>query len=506
MSSGMATGESERPFLFPPGICKHTVLNFGPSPNAAQVGYSRRTEEQRVAATTRQGIIVNLRGKRKRDGSLNSATPSPSSFPAPLVLPDDDLSLDPSYPPQSLRSWVREKERNKVTPSRNVIYVAAPPDVTSDVEYLGKRSHPKEESRGGRKVLSRSSHTRRETLAAHTKSDNNDPAAAPIQPPCVEDVKDYLAAFYHNMPVKLLTPLKLSFTTWDNGKSKSSKAKSKSTFPNFVGLNAFSDCTRIRVRPTANKALPCQLNLDDLLDAAIIMLPDDAYALLLLVNHDLYEDDDDEFVCGRAYGGSRVAVISLARYNPELDERHGVEREHAWPASHCSAYINSCCAGVPGRLKNKAKHQTLNVDDPSLLPSPPTTHSPPIPLQAALSAHHSLHPRSPASPTSLSHLYLSRVCRTASHELGHCFGMDHCVYYACSMQGSSSLAEDARQPPYLCPVDLFKVLEATGADERQRYREILAFCERRGDGQLFAAFGAWVRGRLVEIETANEAR
>lgn len=478
-------------------ICKHTVLNLESSSHAAQVGYRGPTEEQQAAATTRQGTIASLQGKRKRDADVKAAILPPASFPAPLALPGDDLSLDPKYPPQSLRSWVREKERNKVTPERNTVYVAAPPDVTPDVEQLCKLSRPEKSSRNF-KAQSRVP----PALQGTSGSKENFEKSQSVRVPCVEDVKDYLAAFYHGVPVKLLPPPKLSFTAWNNGKLKSSKAKKPLTEPGFIGLNAFSNCTRIRIRPTANAAFPCQLNLDDLLDAAISILPDDAYALLLLVNHDLYEDDEDEFVCGRAYGGSRVAVISTARYDPELDEEHNVEREHSWPASHCNAYMQSCCDDEPAstaRPRKKAKAQNSECHQLSLLSSFTTNLTPQLslsPYQAALSAYNSL----PAPSSSSPYLWLSRVCRTASHELGHCFGIDHCVYYACSMQGSASLAEDARQPPYLCPVDMAKVLQATGGDARGRYGE-LAFCERHADGHLFSAFTAWMRTRLVEMKT-----
>lgn len=54
------------------------------------------------------------------------------------------------------------------------------------------------------------------------------------------------------------------------------------------------------------------MNPGELLDAAISILPDGAYALLFLVHQDLFESPEDEFVCGRAYGASRVAVVSMA--------------------------------------------------------------------------------------------------------------------------------------------------------------------------------------------------
>lgn len=123
--------------------------------------------------------------------------------------------------------------------------------------------------------------------------------------------------------------------------------------PNLIGLNTSTESIGIRWRPSPDGIFPGQLNLDDLLDTAISILPADAYALLMLVEHDLYEDEDDDFCCGRAYGGSRVAVASMARYDPHLDERQNVERNHAWPASHCESYMRACCANAEP-VKKKA--------------------------------------------------------------------------------------------------------------------------------------------------------
>jgi len=67
------------------------------------------------------------------------------------------------------------------------------------------------------------------------------------------------------------------------------------------------------------------------------------------------------------------------------------------------------------------------------------------------------------------------------------------------MQGSASIKEDARQPPYLCPVDLAKVLRATGTDGCERYRVLLEFCkawEGKEGGHMFASFAGWLRGRI----------
>ena len=253
---------------------------------------------------------------------------------------------------------------------------------------------------------------------------------------------------------------------------------------------------RIRTRAPLDAVFKRQLALNDLLDTAIGMLPGDAYAFLMLVDHDLFEDDDDDFACGRAYGGSRVAVVSTARYNPELDSLQSVERQHAWPASHCEAYLQSCCVtpskSRPQPKKMKVPSEEMSFDLEMRHSHPSLSPEDLGPLQAAVSAYNTTPPSEAPTPG----IWLSRVCRTASHEVGHCFGMGHCVYYACVMQGTAGLSEDVRQPPYLCPVDLAKVLQASSGDPEQRYAALLSFSERHKHNQMFAAFAAWLRARV----------
>ena len=424
--------------------CDHELLRFITSAHADKVGFRRLTDQQRA----------NAAGKKKSDYAESEVV-----FPAPLVLPGDELCFDPSHPPQSLHSWIRLRERNEVTRRRNVLYVAHPPQVGADVEFIRGWSSPHEVKNA---YMSR---------------------------PQLADLSDYLAAFYHGVKVKVLPPESLRFAKWDRGSSGRSKAG-----PCFVGLSTLQETVRIRVRTSSDGVFSGQLNLEDLLDTVMGMLPDDAYALLLLIEHDLYEDEDDDFCCGRAYGGSRVAVVSMARYNPVLDSSQNVDRQHAWPASHCENYVYSCCEELGRKsksLKNSARHVsaiTPLVSHGTSLPTDITA------MQAAVNAHKQI-----AEPD-LSGLWLSRVCQTASHELGHCFGMDHCVYYACVMQSTSSLAEDVRQPPYLCPVDLAKILRATNADEKERYDALFAFCMDHPYVPTFAAYGAWIENYTKRLE------
>ncbi|KAL8856388.1 MAG: hypothetical protein Q9178_006958 [Gyalolechia marmorata] len=387
--------------------------------------------------------------KRKRDRDDTKIL-----YPAPLVLPGDELAIDPRYPPQSVRAWQREKDRNTVTPQRNVIYIAV---VDEDAETVSSWTHPnlprqqRQPSRNSTSTLSSS-------------------------PPAIEDIISYLSAFYHPLPVKSC-PIPLTFTHWedtpDTRKARpGSRRQGKHKAMPSVAIRTDASKTKIRARSRSPDDLfPFQLDLNDLIDVAIDILPSNAYALLLLVSHDLYEDDEDIFACGRAYGGSRAAVISTARYNPALDDKQSVDRIHAWPASHCIDYIS----------KTPCENESKDPNCKTLLPK---SH----PLHLALSCHLDQIP-------SLSLVWLIRAALTSAHELGHCFGLDHCVYYACCMQGSASLAEDIRQPPYLCPVCEEKVLLATGADKQGRMRRLVDVAGKWGWGGL----EGWCR-RILEVE------
>lgn len=63
---------------------------------------------------------------------------------------------------------------------------------------------------------------------------------------------------------------------------------------------------------------------------------------------------------------------------------------------------------------------------------------------------------SPASAHRHSQL-LRRAMKVSAHELIHTFGVHHCIYYECLMNGSNHLDETDARPVELCPVDLRKM-------------------------------------------------
>ncbi|CEM22060.1 unnamed protein product [Vitrella brassicaformis CCMP3155] len=64
---------------------------------------------------------------------------------------------------------------------------------------------------------------------------------------------------------------------------------------------------------------------------------------------------------------------------------------------------------------------------------------------------------------------LWRAMQTMTHEIGHIFGMEHCVYYKCLMNGSNHALEAASRPSVLCPVCLQKLYHAIRFDPHKRY-------------------------------------
>lgn len=319
-----------------------------------------------------------------------------------------------------------------------------------------------------------------------------------LKPPNLDDVREYLGAFYHGIPVKKFNQT-LEFMGWETGDKRRMKKKAPSS---FISLRCGSSCTRIRTRPCPDGTFPQQLNLNDILDAAIAALPDDAYALLFLVDHDLYEDEDDDFCCGRAYGGSRVAVVSSARYNPALLLQDGIDLDHTWPASHCQSHVAKQCGSKPAPPWGKKRR--LDQDERKLATSP---------LHDAVRACTGVAAWSP-DPHSLGGLWLWLLARTASHELGHCLGIGHCTYYACVMQGTAGMAEDCRQPPYMCLVCLKKLThaarEATASSDFDEtgyvidsYQAMAGFCEKWKQVGMAAGHKTWLDSMTSRLRDAS---
>ncbi len=83
---------------------------------------------------------------------------------------------------------------------------------------------------------------------------------------------------------------------------------------------------------------------------------------------------------------------------------------------------------------------------------------------------------------------LVRTLKTASHEMGHLFSIEHCTKHQCVMNASSSLDELDSRPLDTCPECMAKICWATGYDPRRRFERLADFFAGQGMSSASASF------------------
>ncbi len=66
------------------------------------------------------------------------------------------------------------------------------------------------------------------------------------------------------------------------------------------------------------------------------------------------------------------------------------------------------------------------------------------------------------------------------HETGHMFGMTHCTYYECTMNGFNGYNEQVLMERYLCPICLRKLKSVIGFKVLERYQRLKEVCLELG--------------------------
>ncbi len=92
-------------------------------------------------------------------------------------------------------------------------------------------------------------------------------------------------------------------------------------------------------------------------------------------------------------------------------------------------------------------------------------------------------------------LLLKRSCKILTHETGHMFGIEHCIYYRCQMNGSNHLQESDSRPIRYCPVCLRKLQHNLDFDPVKRYRNLREFYKKQGFDEA-----GWIKKRLKFIK------
>lgn len=105
-------------------------------------------------------------------------------------------------------------------------------------------------------------------------------------------------------------------------------------------------------------------------------------------------------------------------------------------------------------------------------------------------------------------LALLRSCKVLNHEAGHMFGLPHCVFYNCSMNGSISLQETDSAPVHFCPVCHRKLLWNIEFDPNKRFSDLEAFYKKHGlaDEAAFMAQRAKNWRQVEEIEKGRKQK
>jgi len=178
----------------------------------------------------------------------------------------------------------------------------------------------------------------------------------------------------------------------------------------------------------------------------------DAFAVIGVTMEDLYSSPGDLFIAGMAAGGSKVAVLSFARYHPRIRMHFQNWYDYGYASKSAEySYFE----------EKKAR--------------PPTTAHPPESMDAASRTN-----------------FLRRAGKLLVHELAHVYCIDHCVHYHCIMNGTGHLVEDFAAPAHLCAVCLRKLQFRMGFDVPQRYKNLLGVYSEGG----MTKEAKWVQKRL----------
>lgn len=168
-----------------------------------------------------------------------------------------------------------------------------------------------------------------------------------------------------------------------------------------------------------------QILTGDLLQFLKKRKPDDAFCVIGLTMIDLYPKDSWNFVFGQASLSEGMGIFSFARYDDNF---------------YSSSYA--------GRLRTR---RLLKPGDYSVFEG---YYTPPI-----------------------SSTLLLRSCKTMTHEIGHMFGIRHCQWMSCVMQGSNHLEESDWRPLDFCPICLHKLHVSVGFKIAERYKALLRWIE-----------------------------
>jgi len=101
-------------------------------------------------------------------------------------------------------------------------------------------------------------------------------------------------------------------------------------------------------------------------------------------------------------------------------------------------------------------------------------------------------------------LLFYRSLQVMIHEITHMFGVDHCLYFDCVMNGSNCLDESDEQKLFLCPIDLRKLVFMLNFSVVDRYNALQTFfLKYQTLGYSFEKEIKWLTSRIQELNPQN---
>mmetsp|Transcript_19784 Transcript_19784/g.28000 ORF Transcript_19784/g.28000 Transcript_19784/m.28000 type:complete len:432 (-) Transcript_19784:176-1471(-) len=261
------------------------------------------------------------------------------------------------------------------------------------------------------------------------RKDNN--GIWPDYGPSLEKLVKYTRAFF-DRNVRVLPAASISVDTHQSKKRKRKGSPDKAEFNLQFPPNESkgSSTNSVTIKGRANPK-HIQLQVSSVLDALSIFRDErnepKEFCIMAITMEDLFDAPKDLFCAGMAFGGSKVAVFSFFRYHPHLKMHPGT-----W---HNFGYTE--------KSSSYSYYEDNNQNPKGLMPVPqPLVNNPE---------------------------FLRRSSKLLIHELGHLYGLDHCIFNRCLMMGTGHLVEDFQAPSHLCRVCLRKLQWRLGFAISGRY-------------------------------------
>jgi hypothetical protein len=285
----------------------------------------------------------------------------------------------------------------------------------------------------------------------------------PAYGPSLEKLVEYAKVFF-DRKVHVLPAAKLQVSNGNESSTTQGKSKKKRRVSSKPGAFAAASKCKFKLSLPGNDGL-LQTAVDiagrmdlssDRIQLQVMSLLDELssyrysrhattrsekdFCIMGITMEDLFDGPSDLFCAGMAFGGDKVAIFSFKRYHP-LIKMHPLHWHHY---------------GYTDKSDGYSYYEDNDQDPEGLSPHPPTVNS--GKLGGQMDAE-----------------FLRRSSKLLTHELGHLYGIDHCIHNRCLMMGTGHLIQDFSAPTHLCGVCLRKFQWRLGFDVKMRYK-LLSDC------------------------------